>query len=134
MRLLNFCVVVLLVLATAYVYKIKFDATLRATRVAEMRNEVQRETDAIAALRAEIARLENPSRLEGLASRHLKLRMPEQWQFDQLNNLPDKPPEGVAPPKGDAISADAHGKDQDIPTGSIPAAPKAVRNELPQAR
>ncbi|HXF89268.1 MAG TPA: hypothetical protein VNK48_13020 [Xanthobacteraceae bacterium] len=91
MRLLNFCLVIVLVLATAYVYEIKFDATLRATRVAEMRKEVRRERDAIAALRAEWARLENPSRLEALARRHLSLRPAELWQLDSLDDLPERP-------------------------------------------
>ena len=60
MRLLNFCVVVLLVVAAAYVYEIKFDATLRASRVSEMRGEVRRESDAIASYGAEWARLKIP--------------------------------------------------------------------------
>jgi cell division protein FtsL len=90
-RLLNFCLVILLALAAAYVYEIKFDATLRASRVAEMRSEVRRERDAIAALRAEWARLENPSRLEALARRHLSLRPAELWQLDSLDNLPERP-------------------------------------------
>jgi hypothetical protein len=97
MRLLNFCLVILLVLATAYVYEIKFDATLRATRVAEMRSEVRRERDAIAALRAEWARLENPGRLEALARRHTTLRPAEIFQFDSFDRLPERPAEGGAP-------------------------------------
>ncbi len=65
MRLLNICVLVLLVAAAAYVYEIKFESTLRAERVAKMRGDVQRERDAIAALRAEWATLENPARIQG---------------------------------------------------------------------
>ena len=72
MRLLNLCVLVLLVLAAAYVYEIKFESTLRAERVAKMRGDVQRERDAIAALRAEWTTLENPARIQGLARRHLQ--------------------------------------------------------------
>ena len=121
MRLLNFCVVILLVLATAYVYEIKFEATLRATRVAEMRGEVRRERDAIAALRAEWARLENPARLQGLARRHLTLRPSEITQFDSLDQLPERPPQIAPPPSGDAISAVIENPDEETPTGSIPA-------------
>ena len=72
MRLLNLCVLVLLVLAAAYVYEIKFESTLRAERVAKMRGDVQRERDAIAALRAEWATLDNPARIQDLARRHLQ--------------------------------------------------------------
>ena len=55
MRLLNICVLAMLVFAAAYVYEIKFESTLRAERVAKMRGDIRRERDAIAALRAEWA-------------------------------------------------------------------------------
>ncbi len=124
MRLLNFCVVILLVLATAYVYEIKFEATLRATRVAEMRGEVRRERDAIASLRAEWARLENPTRLEGLARRHLTIRPAELSQVDPFDRLPERPLDMLAPENGGAI-ASSPDPDMEMPTGSIPAAPGA---------
>ena len=37
MRLLNICVIAALVLAAAYVYKIKFESTRQAERVAKLR-------------------------------------------------------------------------------------------------
>jgi hypothetical protein len=122
MRLLNFCVVILLVLATAYVYEIKFEATLRGARVAEMRREVRRERDAIASLRAEWARLENPTRLEGLARRHLTIRPPELSQFDPFDRLPERPLDILAPENGDSIALRPD-PDMEMPTGSIPAVP-----------
>ena len=61
-------------LAAAYVYEIKFESTLQAERVAKLRGEVRRERDAIAALRAEWATLDNPARVQGLAQRHLQLK------------------------------------------------------------
>ena len=63
MRFLNLCVLALLVAAAAYVYEIKFESTLRGERVAKMRGDIQRERDAIAALRAEWSTLENPARI-----------------------------------------------------------------------
>jgi hypothetical protein len=123
-RLLNFCLVILLVLATAYVYETKFDATLRATRVAEMRSEVRRERDAIATLRAEWARLENPSRLEALARRHLSLRPAELWQFDSLNDLPGRPTDG-APPAVEEATASVPGNSNASAAGSGRWAPGA---------
>ena len=57
MRLLNICVLAMLVFAAAYVYEIKFESTLRAERIAKMRGDIRRERDAIAALRAEWATL-----------------------------------------------------------------------------
>lgn len=119
MRLLNFCLMILLVLATAYVYEIKFEATVRVTRVAEMRNEVRREHEAIAMLRAEWARLENPARLEGIARRHLTLRPPELWQFEQLDQLPERPQDIFTPLMNDTTASENENYDTEIPTGSI---------------
>ena len=51
MRLLNICVIVALVLAAADVYKIKFESTAQAERLAKLRQEIRREHDAIADLR-----------------------------------------------------------------------------------
>ena len=104
MRILNLCVVVLLVLAASYVYEIKFESTLRAERVAKMRSDMRRERDAIAALRAEWATLDNPARIQGLTRRHLKLRPADATQFDKLDRLPERPPQIVQPPPSDAIA------------------------------
>ena len=79
-RLLNICVIVALVLAAADVYKIKFESTRQAQRVAKLRMEIRREHDAIAALRAEWTTLENPARIQGLGRRHLRLRPAEATQ------------------------------------------------------
>ena len=98
MRLLNLCVLVLLVVAAAYVYEIKFESTLRAERVAKMRGDVRRERDAIAALRAEWATLDNPARIQGLVRRHLPLRPAEATQYDSLDRLPERPPVVMQPP------------------------------------
>ena len=73
MRLLNILVIAALIAAASYVYKIKFDSTLQAERVAKLHGEIRKERNAIAALRAEWAKLETPSRIQGLAERHLKL-------------------------------------------------------------
>ena len=48
MRLLNILVIGALILAASFVYKIKFDSTLQAERVAKLRGELRRERDAIA--------------------------------------------------------------------------------------
>jgi hypothetical protein len=121
MRLLNFCIVILLIVATAYVYEIKFEATLRTTRVIEMRGEVRRERDAVASYRAEWARLENPGRLEILRRRHLDIRPPELWQFDTLDALPERPREIIAPPAASPSASMNDNPDMEMPTGSIPA-------------
>ena len=120
MRILHFCVLILLISAAAYVYEIKFESTLRAERVAKMRSDVRRERDAIAALRAEWAQLDNPARLQGLARRHLTIGTAQPTQFDSLDRLPDKPPQIVQPPKDDTIATIIANPDSDGPTGSVP--------------
>ena len=48
MRLLNILVIGALIVAASYVYKIKFDSTLQAERVAKVRSELRNERNAIA--------------------------------------------------------------------------------------
>ena len=121
MRFLNLCVLGLLVAAAAYVYEIKFESTLRAERIAKMRGDVQRERDAIAALRAEWTTLENPARIQGLARRHLHLRPAEATQYDALDRLPERPPSIVQPAPVDAIAETIDNMDLNPVTGSVPA-------------
>jgi hypothetical protein len=116
MRFLNLCVLALLVAAAAYVYEIKFEATLRAERVAKMRGDLQRERDAIAALRAEWATLENPARIQGLSARHLPLRPADATQFDPLDNLPERPPPA---PAEDAMAKATENQQPATSTGSL---------------
>ena len=120
MRLLHILVIGTLVAAAAYVYEIKFESTLQAERLAKLRTEIRRERDAIATLRAEWAKLDNPMRIQGLAQRHLKLKPVEATQIDAFSKLPPRPLE--APPQeiDDPIGAIIE-QDTDIPTGSVDA-------------
>jgi len=123
-RILNALVIAALVVAAAYVYKIKFDSTLQAERVAKLRHELRRERDAVAVLRAEWAKLQAPTRIQGLAERHLKLKAAVSTQFGNFDNLPMRPT--PAPPQEDPIaSMIAPGAAQET-TGSIgiPGAPR----------
>ena len=70
-RIFNIVVIGALILAAAYVYRIKFDSTVQAEHLAKLRGEVRRERDRIAALRAEWGELDNPARIEILAKRFL---------------------------------------------------------------
>jgi len=120
-RLLHVVVLAALVLAAADVYKIKYESTLQAERVARLRAEVRREQDAIATLRAEWAKLDRPDRLQELAQRHLTLKPVETRQFDTLDRLPERPidlvPPGTADPIGAVIETLA---DPEALTGSVP--------------
>jgi hypothetical protein len=119
LRLVHVLVVAALVLAAADVYKIKFDSTLQAERVAKLRAEVRRERDAIAALRANWSELDNPERLQALARRHLPLKPIDITQYDALDRLPERPPQVVPPIETDPI-ASLIGRDVEA-TGSIPS-------------
>lgn len=119
-RLLNILVICALVLAAATVYKIKFDSTLQAARVAKLHNQLRHERDAIAVLRAQWARLDTPSRIQQLADRFLKLQPINPHQFDTFDNLPARPQ--VAPPNSDPIGAMIAPSAPET-TGSVPAAP-----------
>jgi hypothetical protein len=103
LRLLNFLVIGALIVATAYVYRIKYDSTVQAERLAKIRSEVRRERDTIAALRAKWGELENPARVEALTKRYLPLKPVVATQFDQLNQLPERPPQLVKPNSADPI-------------------------------
>ena len=123
MRLLNIFVIGALVLAASAVYKIKFDSTLQAARVSQLRAELRREREAIALLRAEWARLDTPARIGGLAQRHLSLQQAAPSQFGDLDNLPPRPvPLASDDPIGAMIEQAAPAT-----TGSVPAPPAGAR-------
>jgi cell division protein FtsL len=120
LRLVHVLVVAALVLAAADVYKIKFNSTLQAERVAKLRAEIRRERDAIAGYRATWSELDNPERIQGLARRHLALKPVEITQYDKLDRLPERPPQ-VVPPTEDPIAA-VIDRDRDaLLTGSVRA-------------
>lgn len=105
MRLLNILVIAALILAASVVYKIKFDSTLQAERVAKLRGEIRKERNVIATLRAEWGKLDTPARIQGLAERHLALKQVAPTQFDNLDRLPERPPAVVPAPNNDPIGA-----------------------------
>jgi len=123
MRVLNICLIGALVLAAADVYTIKFESARQAQRLAKLRLEIRRERDAVAALRAEWAKLDNPARIQDLARRHLQLRPVEGRQMDALDNLPERPADLVpvdgADPIGTVI-ANPEVLDRSA-TGGVPA-------------
>jgi hypothetical protein len=119
MRLLNILIIGALILAASFVYKIKFDSTLEAERVAKARSELRRERDAIALLRAEWTKLDTPARLEALAKRHLALQPVEPTQFDNFDRLPERPAK-VEPKPATADPIGAMLAPAEV-TGSLPA-------------
>jgi hypothetical protein len=128
MRFVHLIVVAALVAAAAYVYKIKFESAVRAEQVARLAAEIKRERDAIAALQAEWALLDNPARIQALVQRHLPLKMLDPAQIERLDRLPERPPVG---PSSDAIATFIDALEPEPPTGAAagpaPAATGATR-------
>jgi hypothetical protein len=120
-RFIHLIVVASLVIAAVHVYKIKFESTLQAERLAKLGVEIHHERDRIAALRAEWAQLDNPIRIQALAQRHLGLRSIDPAQIEPLDHLPERPEPAAAP--SDLIASG--GPANDPPTGSVPAAEPA---------
>lgn len=118
MRFIHLIVVAALVAAAVDVYKIKFESTVQAERLAKLRVEIRRERDGIAALRAEWAQLDNPARIQALAQRHLTLKAIDPTQIEQLDHLPERPPAPVAPPPSDAVATMIDTIEPELPTGS----------------
>ena len=104
----------------------RWNSTSRTERVLRLNAEIREQRDAIATLRAEWAKLDAPLRLQGLADRHLGLKPLVAIQYDQLKNLPERPPRLVRPGEPDPIGAMINtieaATDATIVTGSVPAA------------
>ena len=129
MRLLHLLVIGMLVFAAAYVYRIKMESTSRTERVLRLNAEIREQRDAIATLRAEWAKLDAPLRLQGLAERHLQLKPLVASQYDQLKNLPERPPNfarpGAPDPIGTMINTIEASTDKQSVTGSVPSSEPA---------
>lgn len=123
LRLLHMVVLAALFLAAADVYKIKYESTLQAEKVARLRGEIRREQDMIANLRAEWSKLDRPDRIQELAQRHLTLKAADIVNYDPLDRLPERPipivPPGLADPLGALIETFA---DPEAVTGSVSGA------------
>jgi hypothetical protein len=138
-RVINIVVIGALVLAAAYVYRIKFDSTVQAEHLAKLRSEVRGERDRIAALRAEWGELDNPARIETLAKRFLQLKPIAPTQFDSLDRLPERPPDDTRAANDDPIGGmignldPPEGVTGTIPLPESPTAPDAPATAPPDA-
>src|SRR6201996_1634098 len=124
MRLLHLLVIGALVFAAAYVYRIKMASTVRTEQVLKLHAEIREERDKIAALRSEWSKLDSPQRLQGMVERHLALKPLNANQYNDLKNLPERPPSLVKPgdpdPIGSMLQTIEAATDAPTTTGSIP--------------
>ena len=135
LRILNLVVIGALILAAAYVYRIKFNSTVQAERLAKLRSQVRHERDTIAALRAEWGELDNPARIQALAKRFLHAQAD---RADAVRHA--RPSAGPAAARHHADSARSDrrhdreaGSAATSVTGSIPPAPHRRRADTPRA-
>jgi len=105
MRLLHLLVIGALVFAAAYVYRIKMASAVRTEQVLKLHAEIREERDKIAVLHAEWAKLDSPLRLQGLVERHLALKPLNANQYNDLKNLPERPPRLFNPGDPDPIGS-----------------------------
>jgi hypothetical protein len=124
MRIIHLLVIGALIFAAAYVYRIKMESTVRTERVLRLHADIREQRDAIAALRAEWTKLDAPLRVQGLVERHLSLKPINATQYDQLKNLPERPPNFVRPGAPDPIRAMIDTIDSVDVTGSVPTPPE----------
>ena len=113
-RIVHLFVICALVFAAAYVYRIKMESTVRTERVLQLRTDIREQREAIAGLHAEWAKLETPGRMQELATRYLSLKPVESTQYDQLKNLPPRPPNFIRPDDPDPIGSMIDTTDKDI--------------------
>jgi cell division protein FtsL len=91
LRVFHVLSLLVLVAAAVAVYKVKYEATYEAQRVAKLRADIRVERERLATLKAEWTRLTAPQRIQDLASRHLGMKPMEVARIGDLLNLPEKP-------------------------------------------
>jgi cell division protein FtsL len=91
-RFLHIVAIAALVVSAVYVYSVKYDTILLAERVAKLKNQVQREKDSIAVLKAEWQRLNRPERVQALADTHLDLQPLSVLNIARFDELPQRQP------------------------------------------
>jgi hypothetical protein len=111
-KLLNILAISGLVGTAAWAYSIKYDTLYFAEQVKKLERQLDRETQAIAVLKAEWQHINSPGRLQLLNDRHLGLTPLQASQIIRVSDLPARQP------RGDVIGQ----KIDALITGSIPAA------------
>lgn len=90
-RIINILAIVLLTVSAVSVYRIKYEAIFHAEEVARLERAIEAERTSISVLRAELARLTRPDRIEALAVEHLGLQVARAEQRMSLDAVPVRP-------------------------------------------
>lgn len=89
-RALNFVAIGALMCSAVYAYSIKYETMRYQAEIVKARHDIQRETDAIGALRAQWAKLARPERVQALADQHLDLAPVSVDQYLKASELPNR--------------------------------------------
>jgi hypothetical protein len=92
LRIFNVLAVCALVATAVVVYRIKYQATLQAEKVQRLHATIDKEKANIALLKAVLAHMERPDRIQLLASQYLDLKPFEIWQREPVSAIPMRPP------------------------------------------
>jgi hypothetical protein len=119
-RIFNVFALGALVGAAGLAYKVKYEATLHAEEVAKLRRAIEKERDAMAVLKAEIARRTRPDRIQNLAERHLPVEKFTTAKLTTPADLPPKPePVDLIAQKLEMLGVGG----SELITGQVPKAP-----------
>jgi len=92
LRIFNVLAVCALVGVAVWVYRIKYEATWQAEEVQRLHSTIDKEKANIALLKAVLAHLDRPDRIQLLATQYLDLKPFEIWQREPLSAIPGRPP------------------------------------------
>ena len=129
LRIIHALSILILVGSAVAVYKVKYDTTYEAQRIAKLRAEIRGERERLALLRAEWMRLSAPQRIQDLATRHLGMKPLQVARMSDLSGLPERPlgPED-GDPIGEFIERISPGDNQRDPLGDFLRAVNGERN------
>jgi hypothetical protein len=124
-RLLNFAFIAITSLVCLGVYRVAEEARVAQADLAATQTAIVRESDALAVLGAEWARLTQPARIEALTQRHLDLTDKPSVELSSLSQLPAK----NLPTPQDSI----RNANEVVPQAASPLAPKSQPEQTPTA-
>jgi cell division protein FtsL len=119
LRIFHLLSILVLVAAAFVVYKVKYESTYDAQRVAKLRNEIRVDRERLSTLKAEWSRLAAPQRIQDLASRHLGVKPLDVARIGDFSNLPERAPGGDGDPIGEFIDTLAGADAQRDPLGDL---------------
>lgn len=123
-----------LIISAMYAYTIKYETLYHGEALAKLTQQVQREREGIAVLKAEWQHLNRPDRLQVLAERHLQLQPLQGTQLVRFSDIPERRPK--VDDIGRKLEALGLGGGDDMPTASIgrPAAGPQASAPRPPGR